>query len=106
MEHILFDCAACGCGTIWELLEETWELTRKHWVEPCWGNTIGAGCAVFQAENGKRDFATEALWMTFVSESMYLIWKLRYECVIQHDGEELPIQAVENKSLFRYRLLE
>ncbi|KAI0746606.1 hypothetical protein C8Q80DRAFT_1271475 [Daedaleopsis nitida] len=97
MEHILFDCTAYGRGTVWELLEETWELTKKSWVEPCWGNTLGAGCAVFPKGNGKRDSETEALWMTLVSESMYIIWKLRCERVIQRDGEEFSIREVENR---------
>ncbi|KAI0743032.1 hypothetical protein C8Q80DRAFT_1221324 [Daedaleopsis nitida] len=99
MEHILFDCAANGRGTIWELLEETWQLTGKkcQWVDPCWGNTLGAGCAAFRAENGKSDSATEALWMTLVSESMYLIWKMRCERVIQRDGDEFSIREVENR---------
>ncbi|KAI0742775.1 hypothetical protein C8Q80DRAFT_1102100 [Daedaleopsis nitida] len=97
MEHILFDCAANGRGTIWELLEETWELTGKRWSEPCWGNTLGAGCAAFQTADGKRDPLIESLWMTLVSESMYLIWKLRCERVIQNDGEEPSIREVENR---------
>ncbi|KAI0742518.1 hypothetical protein C8Q80DRAFT_1221076 [Daedaleopsis nitida] len=69
----------------------------RRWVEPCWGNTLGAGCAAFHTDKGKRDSATEALWMAMVSESMYLIWKLRCERVIQKDGEEFSIREVENR---------
>ncbi|KAI0737441.1 hypothetical protein C8Q80DRAFT_1222881 [Daedaleopsis nitida] len=97
MEHILFDCAAVGRGTVWELLEETWSLTKKQWTDPCWGNTLGAGCTVLLTSRGKRDTVSEALWMTLASESLYLIWKLRCERVIQNDGEELSIRAVENR---------
>ncbi|KAI0738369.1 hypothetical protein C8Q80DRAFT_1113816 [Daedaleopsis nitida] len=97
MEHILFDCAAAGRGTVWELLEETWALTKKKWADPGWGNILGAGCVAFTTSAGKRDTTSEALWMTLASESLYLIWKLRCEQVIQNDGEEFTIRAVKNR---------
>lgn len=97
MEHILFECVASGRGMIWELLEETWALTKKKWSDPCWGNTLGAACATFSKSSGKRDGAAGALWVTLASESLYLIWKLRCERVIQNDGAEPSIRVVENR---------
>ncbi|KAI0787425.1 hypothetical protein C8Q74DRAFT_1196642 [Fomes fomentarius] len=99
MEHILTDCRAVGRGTVWELLEELWTSAGYEWREPTLGTILGAGCAVFENESGKRDSAKEALWAILWSESAYLIWKLRCKRVIQHDGEdfEFTIREVRNR---------
>ncbi|KAI0746406.1 hypothetical protein C8Q80DRAFT_1219858 [Daedaleopsis nitida] len=86
----LRQCAVCRRSPRGDV-EETWSLTKKKWMDPCWGNTVGIGCATFLTSNGKRDTAMEALWITLASESLYLIWKLHCKHVIQNEGEELSI---------------
>ena len=62
MDHILFHCEAIGCETVWELVEETWELTGLPWVEPGWGSALGAGCATFPMGNGEERPSATARW--------------------------------------------
>ncbi|RPD57418.1 hypothetical protein L226DRAFT_547078 [Lentinus tigrinus ALCF2SS1-7] len=97
MEHILFDCVAVGRGTVWELAEETWSLTGLPWREPKWGTALGAACAVFENDDGVRKGAAEALWTILMTESLYMIWKLRCERVIQNEKREFTIPEVAKR---------
>ncbi|KAI0750104.1 ribonuclease H-like domain-containing protein [Daedaleopsis nitida] len=97
MHHILFECASVGRARVWELLEATWANTGSVWKEPCWGNTVGAACAAFYSAGGKRNSAREALWATLATESLYLIWKMRCERVIQNENEEFSTREVTNR---------
>ncbi len=97
MEHILFDCRTVGRGTVWELLESTWELTETPFPGLNVGTVLGAGCAQFLTAEGERRPLLEALWTTLVVESAYLVWKLRCERVLQRDGEDFSVRAVTNR---------
>ncbi len=97
MEHILVQCAAAGRETVWELLEETWALTGLPWRRVTWGTALGAACVVFEKEDGNRAVAAEALWTILVSESLYLIWKLRCERVIQNEGVEASLPEITRR---------
>ncbi|KAI0743383.1 hypothetical protein C8Q80DRAFT_1337860 [Daedaleopsis nitida] len=97
MEHILFECRSTERGTIWELMEATWSQTKIPWREPSWGTVVGAGCANFKTDDGRRDSPSEALWAILASESAYLIWKLRCERVIQNDGRNFTTREVTNR---------
>lgn len=99
MVHILIECQVVGRGTIWELLEELWTSAGYEWKEPSLGTILGVGCAVIESETGEHDSVKEALWLTLWSELAYLIWKLRCERVIQHDGEdfESSLHEVQNR---------
>ncbi len=97
MEHILFDCEAVGQETIWELAEETWRSTGLAWHRPNLGTAAGAACAVFESEAGSRKPMAEALWTILLTESLYLIWKLRCERVIQNEKREFTIPEVTRR---------
>ncbi|TFK78783.1 hypothetical protein K466DRAFT_612587 [Polyporus arcularius HHB13444] len=97
MEHILFDCEAVGQETVWKLARETWRLTGLAWHRPNWGTTVGAACAVFESEAGARKPMAEALWTILQTESLYLIWKLRCERVIQNEKREFTIPEVTRR---------
>lgn len=99
MEHILIDCRSVERRTTWVLLEELWTTAGYEWKEPTLGTVLGAGCVLFETEGGKRDSSKEALWATLWTESAYLIWKLRCERVIQHEGQdfEFSIREVRNR---------
>ncbi len=96
MEHILFNCRAVGREAVWELLEETWELTGRPWVVPGWG-TLGAGCASFPSDSGDESPSVSALWTILVSESLYFIWKMRCERVIRNEGREFTTREVTRR---------
>ncbi|KAI0822699.1 hypothetical protein BC628DRAFT_1326742 [Trametes gibbosa] len=98
MDHILFRCAARGQGEIYRLLRETWEPIGLTWPEANWGTMLGAACMVFKAQNSEaRLVGAERLWTILATESLYLVWKLQCEQVIQHDGNEFSLAEVRNR---------
>ncbi|KAH9911757.1 uncharacterized protein B0H18DRAFT_891836 [Fomitopsis serialis] len=90
MEHILLECTASGQEVIWVLAEETWTLKGQPWSTPCIAEIIGVGLRAWKKAGPSKDEDKEAsrLWKILLSESLYLIWKLRCERVIGHADEE------------------
>ena len=86
-----------GREVIWKLLEDTWTNTGLPWNRPEWGTALGAACARLESEAGERNLPGEALWIILVSESIYLIWRLRCERVIQNDGAEFSKHEVTRR---------
>lgn len=97
MEHILFECTAPERALIWKLFRRTWKLTKRPWHEPSWGTMMGAACAIFKTQRGKRMREAEDLWTILATESLHLIWKLRCERVIQNEGEPFARQEIKNR---------
>ncbi|KAH9886323.1 hypothetical protein C8Q73DRAFT_658592 [Cubamyces lactineus] len=97
LDHILFRCNARGRERIKELLEELWSHTKTQWPGFNWGTALGVACVVFKSEDDKRLTNRERLWTILATKSVYLIWKLRCERVIQNDGREFTDVEVENK---------
>ncbi|KAI0641794.1 hypothetical protein C8Q79DRAFT_918924 [Trametes meyenii] len=98
MRHILLKCKAHGQGAVWDLLRRTWGLTGKQWVTPSWGLAVAPGCyrVEDQVATGKPT-AMEELWTILWSESVYLIWKIRCERVIQNDGRDFTLEEITNR---------
>ncbi|TFK79180.1 hypothetical protein K466DRAFT_610662 [Polyporus arcularius HHB13444] len=97
MTHIIFECRAPGQETMWSLLKTTWTLTGKEWKAPMWGTAFGAACAIFKKPNGGRDVATASLWTILCTETLHLIWKMRCERVIQHEGRSWTPPEITNR---------
>lgn len=68
------------------LLDDTWSNTVLPWNTPEWETSLGAACARFNCEAGERSLPGEALRTILVSESIYVVQRLRCERVIQTDG--------------------
>jgi ribonuclease HI len=102
MEHILLVCETERRQTVWRLAEETWADEEHKWPDLREG--IIMGCGMLSAT--KSDHNTEPgeqtrtgqsagqsrLLRILVSESAFLIWKLRNEATI--DGEDISIKSV------------
>ncbi|KAI0816980.1 hypothetical protein BC628DRAFT_1333894 [Trametes gibbosa] len=59
---------------------------------------LGAACMVFKARDSEaRLTPSERLWMILATESLYLVWKLRCERVIQNDGTEFSLAEIRNR---------
>jgi ribonuclease HI len=81
MEHILTRCDAPGQSQIWDLASEVWTMKTGKEMRPSFGE-IMVCCAI-----KKEDAGASRLYRILISESAYLIWKLRNERVIQErDG--------------------
>ncbi|EPS97651.1 hypothetical protein FOMPIDRAFT_1128035, partial [Fomitopsis schrenkii] len=88
LEHILVKCGATGQNEIWNLTRNLWTKSGFDWP-----NTTYIEALTFGLRRWKRHGSTEEeqsasrLWRILISESLYLIWKLRCERVIEHEGE-------------------
>ncbi|KAJ7846786.1 hypothetical protein B0H13DRAFT_1646440, partial [Mycena leptocephala] len=97
MEHILLQCTRPGQAEIWKLAEELWLMKDDTWPALSMGTLLGCGLANFKGENGKNSPATAQLYRILITESLYLIWKLRCECVISRDGEAPSENEIHNR---------
>ncbi|KAJ6524024.1 hypothetical protein B0H19DRAFT_972430 [Mycena capillaripes] len=100
LEHVLLHCRRPGQSEIWKLAEKLW--TKKHpaWPPLSMGSILGCGLAVFTDEKKRPLAATARLYRILITESVYLIWKFRCECVIQRDGEPPTANEVHNRWVY------
>ncbi|KAH9911854.1 uncharacterized protein B0H18DRAFT_823024, partial [Fomitopsis serialis] len=88
LSHILTECAAPGQQTVWLLAEALWKKKGLPWPAMTLTTIQSANLMQWTTSNGKRRKNAERLWRILVSESAFLIWKLRCERVIGHESEE------------------
>ncbi|KAJ7628043.1 hypothetical protein DFH06DRAFT_1006518 [Mycena polygramma] len=97
MEHILCECSSPGQAEIWALAENLWAGKNMTWIKPTYGNILGCGLAEFKNTKGSVDSGAARLFRIIVSESAYLIWKLRNERVIQKQNEPITPTEIHNR---------
>jgi len=92
MSHILTQCREQSTQLIWTLAKDIWPHRSLPWPEINLGTILGCGCVSAWPENEQtneqRDRKTmhqgpTRLLQILISESVYLIWILRGERVIQ-----------------------
>ncbi|KAJ7616835.1 hypothetical protein DFH06DRAFT_1107689 [Mycena polygramma] len=99
LEHILLKCERPGQALVWSLAKELWRKKHPTWPELSLGGILGCGLAVFKNESGRTLPGTARLYRILISESIFVIWKIRNDCVIKRDGESLAENAIQNKWL-------
>jgi len=77
MEHILTQCLVLGQEHIWGLAGSLWQYKALPWSKPVFGEILGCGIVNLQNEEGKYLKGESRFRRILVSESAYLIWKLR-----------------------------
>ncbi|KAJ7801831.1 hypothetical protein B0H14DRAFT_2300110, partial [Mycena olivaceomarginata] len=82
MEHALLDCNAAGHEIIWNLCSERWEKRFIMMPDTSIGLILGYGLTEFKDIKGKRLPEANRLFKIVVSESAFLIWKIRCERVM------------------------
>ncbi|KAJ7164576.1 hypothetical protein C8R43DRAFT_1086077 [Mycena crocata] len=93
MEHILIQCEAPGQERIWELASELWKLkTGENLCKPVVGQIMACGAIA------KGTPSTTQLFRILVSESAFLVWKLRNERVIQ-EKDPASLREIHNRWL-------
>lgn len=100
MEHILTECDIPGQNIIWNLVEQLWLKASKSWPILRYGTILGCGLANFKDSRGQNIPGKNRLYKILVSESAYLIWKLRCERRIskQDDIEKYhPQHEIHNR---------
>ncbi|KAJ7915040.1 hypothetical protein B0H13DRAFT_1872408 [Mycena leptocephala] len=96
-EHILFGCSRPGQAEVWKLAEEFWAKKHPTWPPLSMGSILGCGMAIFEDEKKRHHAAKARLYRILITESMYLIWKLRCECVIGRNGEPPTANEIHNR---------
>ena len=100
-EHILLQCEEPGQRTVWTLAKNIWQRKGLPWPQLTlpvilrastwhWNNNLDP----VTADGAAR------LWRIIITESTYLIWKLRCERVIGHAEETEwthSVQAITNR---------
>ena len=84
MEHILTKCKAGTRSTAWRLANKIWAKRHTSPLPSHVGDILGCGLANFKS-NDKPDKGLNRLYRILVSETAYLIWKLRNERRIRDD---------------------
>ena len=84
MEHILSTCRSTARSTAWRLANELWSKRNNSPLPSNLGDILGCGLANFQTI-GKPDTGKNRLYRIIVSETAFLIWKLRNERRIRDD---------------------
>ncbi|KAJ6453427.1 hypothetical protein C8R47DRAFT_929604, partial [Mycena vitilis] len=82
LEHILVGFESPGQKMIWKAAKNLWQEKEAIWPEVSLGTILGCGLAEFRDEEGKVKRGTQRLYRILMSESAYLIWKLRNDRVI------------------------
>ncbi|KAJ7670166.1 hypothetical protein DFH06DRAFT_981264, partial [Mycena polygramma] len=77
LEHILFECRCPGQSEIWKLARELWALKLGVMPAPTMGGILGCCLASFESESKSKPSGVNRLFRILISESAYLIWKLR-----------------------------
>ena len=105
MEHILGECKAEGQQTIWTEAKRLWEKTGQKWIKPSSDDAILASTQTWKhPTTGKRRPGIERLWRILITESIYMIWKLRCERVIGKEDEEWEHSKETVKAAWRSQI--
>ncbi|KAF9042856.1 hypothetical protein BDZ89DRAFT_1009204 [Hymenopellis radicata] len=101
MEHLLLECSAGTHEVVWEVAKKLWEQTGEDWPELTYGLILGCGAAQPSKDlsKTKRD-GHNRLYQKLISEGSFLLWKLRNNRRIEHEGDEAYSRSrseVENK---------
>ncbi|KAJ7747677.1 hypothetical protein DFH07DRAFT_775991 [Mycena maculata] len=107
LQHILFECPRLGQAIVWRLVTELWAKKQCSLLPaPSLGMVLGSALTSFEKETKSKPSGTNRLYRILITESAYLIWKLRNESVIQNGGTAPPAAAVHNRwvSLMNERL--
>ncbi|KAI4517376.1 hypothetical protein K525DRAFT_182168, partial [Schizophyllum commune Loenen D] len=106
MEHILFGCVAKGQDVVWRLTRTLWENKHTDWPTLNLGTVLSCGITDFKADDQKRRRkGANRLYTILISESAFLIWKLRNERVIR-GGERAGDPDFFSEQYIRNRWLQ
>ncbi|KAJ7924130.1 ribonuclease H-like protein [Mycena leptocephala] len=97
LEHILLKCRCPGQAQVWKLVDEMWTMKHGPLPPPSMGEILGCCLASFEPESKAKPSGVNRLYRILISESAYLIWKIRCERVIGRDGEFHSESEIHNR---------
>ena len=93
MDHIMLQCKASGQETIWSLAKELWLRKGLPWPTLSIGSILSCGIADFRTNQNSKHEGMNCLFTVVMSESLYLIWKLRCKWKIQKDSNPQALHS-------------
>ena len=102
MEHILTECDAPSRTQIWSLANELWSKRSRIPIPSNYGALLECCLMDFKKENNKSDKGLNRLFRISISESMYMIWKIRCERTISWSNDPMKYHSpheIHNKWL-------
>ncbi|KZP20043.1 ribonuclease H-like protein [Athelia psychrophila] len=105
MDHILFECKGVGQWEVWVLARELWKMKGGDWPDPkrtC--DVLAAVLADLRTDHGRKRPGATRLYKIMVTESVFLIWKLRNERVINGVDSETGEHTLRALSALNARL--
>ncbi|KAJ6630372.1 hypothetical protein B0H10DRAFT_1774729 [Mycena sp. CBHHK59/15] len=100
LKHILIHCDCPRHELIWGAAKALWLEKESHWPEVSLGSILGCGLAEFRDDGGKAKHGTQRLYQILMSESAYLIWRIRNDRVIGWNGVPTSDDEIINKWKF------
>ncbi|KAF7983980.1 hypothetical protein HWV62_17442 [Athelia sp. TMB] len=88
MDHILFWCRAPGHAVIWKLAKVVWQKRQQEWPVSNVNDVVASTLAAFKTEEGASATGDNRLFGTIVTESVFLIWRLRNNRVCEETPED------------------
>ena len=99
MNHILVDCTARPREQAWELANKVWGNRNETPLPSRLGDILGCGLASFKRGN-RPDRGKNRLYRILVSETAYLIWKMRNERRIRdHEATDSEVRNRWTKAI-------
>ena len=94
MEHTITKCKSKARSVAWRLANDLWTRTGNTELPTNIGDILGCGLAAFTINDNPND-GKSRLYRIIVSETAYLIWKIRNERRIRDDdgGERSNIEG-------------
>ncbi|EJD48160.1 hypothetical protein AURDEDRAFT_61167 [Auricularia subglabra TFB-10046 SS5] len=99
MEHVLLQCPATGQDTIWSCVRSFLSHRRTDF-DPTLGSVLGCANLACAGSWGSRNKAVERSLRIVVSESAFMIWKIRCEKTIAHADDpdwQLSAEAIHGR---------
>ncbi|KAJ7729024.1 hypothetical protein B0H16DRAFT_1470217 [Mycena metata] len=78
-----------GQHEVWSLAETLWLKKHPSWPVLSLGSILDCGLTTFSDENKRPLPGTSRLYRILISESLFMIWKIRNECIINRAGHEM-----------------
>ncbi|KAJ7836739.1 ribonuclease H-like protein [Mycena leptocephala] len=99
LEHILLKCERPGQQLVWDLAEKLWLKKHPVWPTPSLGAILGCGLVVISDDKGRPLPGASRLYRILISESIFIIWKVRNSSVISQGGQSLSNTEIQNRWL-------
>ncbi|KZV98593.1 hypothetical protein EXIGLDRAFT_700811 [Exidia glandulosa HHB12029] len=85
LQHILFECRSAETQTIWQLARDFLSPRLDEWPSLEVGSVLGCPLLEVKNDDNKTDHGLSRALRIVISESAFLIWKIRCERRIEYE---------------------